>query len=426
MLPNISPYTEEAIMARSSTSTSKTVKLKGKELCEFLKPDLTEIVQESLNDYIADGVRLLLELLMQAEAQLRCGDRHERNGKREASRWGTEKGTGIVFGQTTSVERPRLRNGRKGSTEVQLETYRAMNKGQLLDDRVISSVLAGVSTRRYASTIAKELRSKGVSKSSVSRRAIAATKPTVEEFLKRRLDQHDLLVLMFDGIHVARKQMVVCIGIDMSGRKRVLGMRVGATENEIVCRDLIRDMIERGLDAEKNYLFAIDGSKALVQAIRAAFGQDAQIQRCQEHKIRDVQGYVPVKLRAPLRKKIQAAYDERTEKAAYARLSGIRLELLNVSEKAANALAEGLYETLTVHRLGVTGLLRASLRTTNVMESAFSSVRRYMGRVTKFKDEAQIELWITRSILEAERHFRAVPGYRQIAKLRSRLAELKR
>lgn len=417
-------------MAKSSTSKGRRVKpdakLTAKAFCELLRPDLTEIVQQGLNDYMADGVKLLLELLMQAEAQLRCGDRYARQSDREASRWGTEKGTGIVFGQQTEVERPRLRSSRNGEAEVQLETYKAMNNGNLIDERLMASVLAGVSTRRYSTTVARELRSKGVSKSAVSRRAIAATKPTVEAFLKQPLDKRDLVVLMFDGIHVARRQMVVCIGLDMNGRKHVLAARVGATENEIVCRDLIRDMVERGLSSEKQYLFVIDGSKALVQSIRAAFGQDAQIQRCQEHKIRDVQGYLPVKMRQEIRSKLMAAYDEKSEKNAWKRLDKIRHELSLVSEKAANALIEGLYETLTVHRLGVTGLLRKSLRTTNVMESAFSSVRRYMGRVTKFADEAQIELWIIRSILEAERHFRTISGNRQLAKLRRSLDSFKR
>jgi transposase-like protein len=190
-------YMEEVTMSKSSTSKSVTVKHAKlpENLAELLRPDLTEIIQQGLNDYIADGVRLLLELLMQAEANLRCGDRYARNGQREASRWGTEKGTGIVFGQNTPVQRPRLRNGRQGSTELQLETYRAMNKGELIDDRLMSSILAGVSTRRYATTIAKELRSKGVSKSAVSRRAIAATKPTVEAFLRQRLDDRDLVIL---------------------------------------------------------------------------------------------------------------------------------------------------------------------------------------------------------------------------------------
>jgi transposase-like protein len=217
--------------------------------------------------------------------------------------------------------------------------------------------------------------------------------------------------------------VIACIGIDTNGRKHVLGLRVGATENEIVCRDLIRDLIERGLNSSTPYLFVVDGSKALIAAIRAAFGQDAAIQRCQEHKIRDVQGYLPVRLRAEFRDKLQAAYNQRSESAALKRLDRIRLELSLISDNAVNALTEGMTETVTLHRLGITGLLRQSLRTTNIIESAFSSVRRYMGRVSNFRDEAQRELWITRSLLEAEKHFRSLRGSRQLRKLRVSLED---
>ncbi|MGH9763173.1 MAG: transposase, partial [Blastocatellia bacterium] len=197
------------------------------------------------------------------------------------------------------------------------------------------------------------------------------------------------------------------------------------TEHEIVCRDLIRDLIERGLSAGKDYLFIVDGSGALIKAIRAAFGQDVAIQRCQEHKIRDIQAYVPVKLRREVRDKLQAAYNEKTESKALKRLDLIRRELSLISENAVNSLTEGLHETLTLHRLDITGLLRKSLRTTNIIESAFSSVRRYMGRVSNFRNEAQIELWIARSVVETERHFRTLRGSRQLRKLRTSL-ELRR
>jgi transposase-like protein len=243
----------------------------------------------------------------------------------------------------------------------------------------------------------------------------------VEEFRKQKLDHLDLVVLLLDGINVGKRQMIACLGIDINGRKHVLGLRLGATENDIVCRDLIRDLVERGVDPQKKYLFVIDGSRALANSIRAAFGQDTAIQRCQEHKIRDVQGYVPVKRRAEVRKKLQAAYNEPTEKAAFKRLEKLRLELSLVSESASNALTEGLYETLTVHRLGLTGYLRASLRTTNIMESVFSAVRRYMGHTCRFRKEENIELWVTRSILEAERHLRPVKGHRQLRRLRQTL-----
>jgi len=311
-------------------------------------------------------------------------------------------------------------NGAGG--EVQLETYKAMNRAELMDGPLMAAILSGVSTRKYAAIVSEGLEAKGVSKSAVSRKAIAATKPTVDQFVKRKLDQLSLVALLFDGIHIARRQMIVCVGIDHNGRKQVLGLRLGATENEIVCRDLIADMIERGLDTRTNYLFVVDGSKALVRAIRATFGGSAAIQRCQEHKIRNVQAYVPFKYKQEIRSKMQAAYAQKTEAAAQKRLDRIRLELsVKCCQKAVDSLTEGMYETLTVHRLGVTGLLRQSLRTTNIMESLFSSVRRYMGRVTRFKDEAQVDLWVIRSVVEAERHLRLVPGHRQLSGLRKRL-----
>jgi transposase-like protein len=335
-----------------------------------------------------------------------------------------KQATALINGAKARVERPRIRVKRHlphDGAEVQLDTYKVMNRTELLDGPLVAAILSGVSARRYAEIVRRGLEAKGVKKSSVSRKAIAATKPTVDQFRRSRLDQFDFVVLLFDGVHVGKRQVIACIGITLDGRKHFLGLKVGATEHEIVCRDLVRELIDRGLSVTKEYLFVVDGSAALIKAIRAAFGQDVAIQRCQEHKIRDVQAYVPVKLRAELRDKLQAAYNQRTEAQASKRLELIRCQLSLISENAMNSLTEGMYETLTLHRLAITGFLRKSLRTTNIMESAFSSVRRYMGRVSKFKDEAQIELWITRSMLETQRHFRTLRGNRQLRKLRENL-----
>jgi transposase-like protein len=420
---------KEVIMTKSSNLKQQGVKRftpkQRERLLEILEPlELKNVITDGINDYIGSGTRLMLELLLHAEAEKLCGKWHEHDQERLFVRWGNEKGKALIDGAKREIERPRVRVARNLSEsggEVQLEMYKVMNSNELLDNALVATILAGVSARKYQSILARGLEAKGVSKSTVSRKAIAKTKPMVDEFRQSRLDKQDFVVLLFDGIHVARKQMIACVGIDMNGRKHVLGLRVGATENDIVCRDLIREMKERGLPSDKKYLFVIDGSKALANTIRAAFGQEVAIQRCQEHKIRDVQGYLPKKMRAETRKKIQAAYNQTSEKAAWKRLDKIRSELANISENAVNSLTEGLYETLTVHRLGITGLLRKSLRTTNIMESAFSSVRRYMGRVSRFRDEAQIELWITRSILEAERHFRTLRGCRHLRKLRENL-----
>jgi putative transposase len=416
-------------MAKSSSLWSENVKQRNTKLKEqlitLLEHNVEEVLLNGVNEFVRCGTKLLLELLMNAEARQKCGERYERNVARTCVRWGSEQGTAVVGGVRQNVRRPRVRlyRGLDGDrAEVELETYKAMNRADLIDGPLMASILSGVSARNYVKIVSHGLQSKGISKSAVSRKAIKATKPTVEQFFKRRLDKHKLVVLLFDGVHVAKRQMLVCLGIDHNGQKHVLGAKLGASENETVCRDLIADLIERGVDPGVRYLFVIDGSKAIVRAIHAAFGQDVDIQRCQEHKIRNVQAYVPYEYKAQIRSKLQAAYSQKTEQAAMKRLDRVRVELSLIGcSKAVDSLTEGMYETLTIHRLGVTGLLRKSLRTTNIIESLFASVRRYMGRVTRFKSEDQIDLWVVRSIVEAERHLRRLPGHRQLAALKARL-----
>lgn len=394
-------------------------------LLNTLNLDLQSVVAEGINEYLGRGARLLLELLMQAEVETLSGKKHERLEQRKCVRWGFEDGTAIFEGAKRRVKRPRVRALRSPNQEIQLQTYKAMNSRELIEGPLTASILAGVSSRNYQKIVARGLEAKGITKSSVSRKAIAATKPTVDQFRNRRIDHHDLVVLFFDGVHIAKRQVVVCVGVDSVGKKHVLALQNGASENEYVCQDLIDQMKERGLDTQKKYLFVIDGSKALAKAIRASFGQEAAIQRCQEHKIRNVQGYIPRKYWNEVRNKMMAAYNQRTENQAGKRLMEVRNYLAPISESAVSALTEGLIDTLTLHRLGVTGALRTALRTTNAIESAFSSVRRYMRNSTRFRDEAQIELWLTRGLLEAETHFRILRGHRQLKTLKARLLTYK-
>lgn len=398
--------------------------IRNKEaLLEALDPDLKAVIAEGINEYLGRGAQLLLELLMQAEVQTLCGKNHERFDGRTCVRWGEEVGTAIIDGAKRTVKRPRVRALRTLNGEVQLETYKAMNTQELVDGPLTAAILAGVSSRNYENIVARGLEAKGISKSTVSRKAIASTKPTVDEFRNRRIHHLDLVALFFDGVHIAKRQVIVCIGVDSHGKKHVLGLRNGASENATVCQDLIDDLKEKGLNTETNYLFVIDGSRSLARVIRAAFGQDAAIQRCQEHKIRNVLAYLPRKHWNDVRSKMMAAYNEKTEKQASDRFMKLRGELIPISEAAVNALTEGLFETLTVHRLQVVGSLRKALRTTNAIESAFASVRRYMRNVKRFRSESDIDLWLTRSLLETERHFRIIPGHRQLKTLKKHLAK---
>jgi putative transposase len=325
-----------------------------------------------------------------------------------------------VHGTKDAIEKPRVRNRSKGK-ELGLETYASLNKQDSLNKKFLTSILSGKSTRNYPKTVEAEFRKMGVSKSSVSRDAIVATKPLVEAFLKRNLAPLNFVALFIDGIHLGTKQVLVCIGVGAGGKKYVLGLKPGATENEIVCRDLRRDLKERGLKVDRRYLFVVDGAKALAAAIHAAFGNDTAIQRCIEHKIRDIEAYLPFKERASIRGKLRAAWNQKTEKAAQKRLSEIRFKLIRISEAAANSLTEGMLDMLTLHRLGNTGELRESLRTTNVIESAFSAARRLTAKTTRYRDEQAVIMWLARGLQEAEKNFRPVRGYQQHTSLSSKL-----
>lgn len=408
-------------MNKSSHLSKRSAEQKAlKTLIPMLIPNFKDVIAEGVEEHLNDLKRAFFEGLMDAEVLELVGSRNSRNSG--PKRWGYEKGTAIVDAGKIEVTRPRLRFARGlENGEVRLQSYAAMNRAELIDGPLTRAVLAGVSTRAFAKIVSRNMNAKGIQKSSVSRRLIAATKPIVDQFVKRDLSKISPVAIFIDGVHVAGTQSIAAICVDINGRKHVLGLRQGATENEIVCRDLFRDLFSRGLDAAGYYLFIIDGSRALAAAIRSAFGQNALIQRCQEHKIRDVEAYLPFKLRESFRQKMNAAYGQKTEKAALNRLTKIRTELGHVSQNAVSALTEGMYETLTVHRLGVTGALRTSMRTTNIIESAFAAVRRHMAQVKLFQSEEQRDRWTIWSLLEAERHFRILEGHRQLSDLKKTL-----
>lgn len=408
-------------MDKSSADDVLTVNAtRRKDLLKILNMDWKKAVNFMPDDLYGEFIKFMIKLLMEAEVSTKCGEKHERVPNRKFVRHGTQTGSIVMQGGRESIERPRIRSIDQ-KQEEKLETYEALTKRNALDQRILANILAGVPTRHYAKLLERQLEKNGVSKSSVSRKAIAATRPQVQEFLSRRLENLNLVVLLLDGIHVGKRHLIACIGIDTSGRKHLLAVRLGATENTVVCRDLLADMIDRGLNPEKKYLFVIDGSKALGQTIRATFGDNTAIQRCQEHKIRDVEGYLPLKYRKQIRTQMQAAYNAKTESTALRRLQKIRSQLTFISEQAVNSLTEGMRDSLTLHRLGITGLLYKSLRTTNIIESAFSAARRQMKNPVRHRNEASVQTWTIRALLVAEKHFRSLRGHRQIAKLKKNL-----
>jgi transposase-like protein len=389
---------------------------------EAFGADFEKAIRMGVSHYLSEIGLVIVQALMQGEVENLCGSKYSRKENGQAVRWGTQTGVVQTRGAKETIQRPRVR-ARSGEGEIDLETYSAFNRGSVLSDATIAMISSGISARQYQKVVGKELRKHGVSRSAVSRRVITETKKTLEAFLARRWDKTNFIALLFDGVRVGKAMVVAAVGVDKAGMKHVLGWKIGSTENEIVCRDLIRQLLEAGLNVESDYLFVVDGSKALSQAIKAAFGTNVAIQRCQEHKIRDVEGYLPVKYRHEFRDKLHAAYNEPTYKKASDRLQKIRLQLLNKSEAAASSLTEGLEQTLTLHKLRINGGVRQSLRTTNIIESVFSGLRRYTKNVTAWADDDHVNRWLASGLTKVESGLRQLPGFRQLLKLERTLKQ---
>lgn len=403
-------------MPRSTSNQGSVNHLSFNELKEVLGPSFDEVLKNGIAEQFAVIGRLVAEALIAGEVDYLCGTKHSRKGESGAVRWGSQKGFVTVNGVKQPIEKPRVRTS-DGKHEIDLETYSRFSRKEPLSEMALALVGSGVSTRQFQNVIRKELRHHGINKSSVSRHVIAATHKSLEQFLQRSLEGRKFVALLIDGVRVGKAMVIAAIGVDKSGFKHVLGWQIGSSESAVCCRDLLRKLIDRGLDCNRDYLFVLDGSKALKAAVQQHFGMNVTIQRCQEHKIRDVEGYLPAKQKKRFRVLLQAAFNELTYKRASDRLQKIRSQLLSISEPAANSLTEGLEHSLTLHRLGITGGVRQSLRTTNIIESAFSRLRDTTRKISNWNDCDQIDRWLAFGLSRAEEGFRRLPGYRQLARL---------
>jgi len=313
------------------------------------------------------------------------------------------------------IDRPRLRG--KDNKEIPLATLQALRDPRGMRNSVMKNMVLGISSRNYEETVEGFVKGYGIKKSSISRHFVKATAEQMREFLERDLAGLDLVAIFIDGIAFKGHLIIVALGLDKGGRKHVLGLWQGATENATVCGSLLEDMARRGLDTGKNYLFVLDGSKALRSAVSKMFGSDAAVQRCQQHKRRNVLDHLPEEHQHTIDARISAAYkmsDYANAKKSL-ELTVKYLEKLNPS--AAASLKEGFEETLTIHKFGITGLLRKTLSTTNPIESCFSVTKTITGRVKRWRGDDMVQRWAVASLLRAEKKFKRVKGYKEISKL---------
>jgi transposase-like protein len=373
---------------------------------------------------VAIGLDVMGELV-EAEVTEIAGPkgRHDRN--RAAYRHGTEDGKVTLGGRRIPVRRPRVRtvaDDDGDEHEVHLDSYDTFASVDLLADRMVASMLAGLSGRRYERTLepvgeAVEASSSGTSQSSVSRRFIAATAERLAEFRCRPLDDRRWLICFVDGFDFAGHTMVGALGVTADGTKVPLGVVEGSTENASVVRGLIAGLRDRGLDASEGILFVLDGGNALSKAVRDVFGDNAVIARCRAHKERNVLDHLPEAERPWVRRKLRAAWENPNAGEAQAGLTALAGQLERVNPDAAASLREGLAETLTVTRLGVTGALLKTVMSTNPVESMIEIVRDHARNVKRWQPGDMRLRWAAAGMLAASTQFRRVKGYRQLPAL---------
>lgn len=367
-------------------------------------------LKDGLRELVVSSGMQVLEALLEDDREKLCGPKKKQQLEREAYRYGYDQGQLVMGGRKVSVAKPRVR--RVAGGEVTLPTWDAFRRTDPLNERVVEQMLTGVSTRKYERSLEpldRERKAIGVKKSSVSRRFITATSQKMSSFLNRSLDELDLPIIMIDGLHVGEQVVLGVIGIDASGSKHVLGLCDGPSESERVCRSLLRNLIERGLVVERARLFVIDGSAGLRKAIRNTFGPWALIQRCQLHKLRNVLEHLPEKKREWVRAKMRKAWEAASTEKAKSILEDLARSLGDYPSAAAS-VREGLDDTLTLIKLGVTGALYRTLRTTNLIENLQGTIRRVTRNVRRWRTGLMVVRWVATALMEAEEGFRRIKG----------------
>lgn len=408
---------------RSSNKTTQLVKLtpQRRELIrDLLGVDHKTVIEEGLFEFMNELSVLAALLVIESEVEELAGRRYQRDESKEFSRYGTQKGKIIVQGQKVPIDKQRVRTKNK-KAEIALQTYKALNENDVLNKEMAQKLIMGLSTRNYGKITNKLLESTTRSRQSISRRAKVTMEKKLEEFRNRSIEKLNIEVILIDGIHLKDRVHVVALGIDKYGKKHILGMEQGSTEKSGICKSLIANMFERGLNENKKYLFVVDGSKALKKAIVEVFGKQAEIQRCIQHKKENILDRLPQKHHKWFQQKFNSAYNKRTYKGASKAFQKLRTKLSLISQSATNSFTEGLEDLLTLHRLGIDGVLRKSLCTTNSIESIFSSARYYLRNVKRWRKEFQMERWMATGLLEAESNLKRVRGYTKMSQLSNAL-----
>jgi len=381
----------------------------------LVKNDEVNVRVEMIQSLIPIALEAVADLLSHELDEL-AGPRYARKAS-SVRRWGRQGGSVYLGGQRIPISVPRARDT-AANRELSLTTYKALQSPKEVDDRLLLRVLKGLFCRNYEACAKDVPEAFGLSSSSVSRQFIQATAHKLRTFQERSLEDLDLVGLILDGKSFGKEEMVIALGITIDGQKVPLGFVEAATENEVVCRHLIQDLVDRGLQYQQGLLAIIDGSKGLFNAVTRSLKGYVCVQRCQWHKRRNVTSYLAKGQQARIKRKMQKAYEKPTYNEAKADLLSLKPELTLMNQSAVKSLEEGLEETLTIHRLGMMPDLRKSFRTTNCIESVNSMAKDLTRNVKRWRNSKQRHRWLAAALIDIEPRLNRVSGHKHLPMLR--------
>jgi len=410
---------------RNYHTVDKQGKVNARKLGEFLSKngqqllpmvDLIEQCRMACDELIDVAGRATIQAVLELSAEQAAGGPRQQGRQRagEVVWYGRQAGNVMLSDRKLQVQRPRLRKKGPGSEkEVEVPAYQAMQDQPRMGARMLDILMRGVSTRQYGSVIPEMADTVGVSKSSVSRQIIEASEKEVGALLSRRFDDVKLLIIYVDGMQFGDHVMIGAVGVDEKGAKHVLAIREGATENATVAKELLEDLVERGVNAEQKRLFVVDGSRALRTAINAVFGAQHPVQRCRAHKLRNVLDHLPQEQKAQVKSAMRAAW-KLSAQDGMVRMKKLADWIERDYPAAASSLREGLEECFTINRLDVPASLHRCLASTNIIESPHSGVRMRTRRVCRWRDSGMVKRWMASAFLATERNFRKIMGYKDL------------
>lgn len=371
---------------------------------------LFEKGKQGFDEMMKEMGRMMAETIMYIEREEIAGPDY-RPFRKDIKKWASQKGSIYIGDQKMHVDAPRLR-GPAG--EIRLKSYQKLKSPEGFSEELLMKVMRGLSCHKYADTVVDAAEAFGVSASSVSQHIIAATARQLRAFKERSLTAFVPFAIFLDTVHRGGEAFIVALGIDMSGEKVVLGFWQGATENHVVCEELLAEMELRGLAITKRIIWVTDGGKGVIKALKDRFGKKLIHQRCTIHKDRNIQRHLAKRYRKEAHWRFRTAMEQSRYEDARQMLLEMEKWLRGINVSAADSLMEAIEEILTLHRLSVPDLLRKTLHSTNPIESLFSTVRDAEDNIKRYRNSGMMQRWLAAVLLHAEKGFRRIKGHAEI------------